>query len=87
MRLATTFRTWPGWRKPGAARIASSATPARTGGRAAGTGTRPAFVWAPPGTLPRSRSVGHTRACPAAGRTRTGLGPAPRRRSNCGAAG
>src|SRR5215472_2107450 len=28
-----------------------------------------AFVWALLGTLPKSRSVGRTRACPAAGRT------------------
>jgi len=67
--------------------ICSAIAPARGGDRAALPGTRPAFVWAAPGTLPRSRSVGRTRACPAAGSPRTGLGPAPRRRSNCGAAG
>jgi hypothetical protein len=53
MCLATTFRTWPGWRKPGAARIASSATPARTGGRAAGTGYPACIRWGPAGYTPQ----------------------------------
>jgi len=69
-------------RKPGPVRIASSGTAGRSDGRAAVTGTRPAFVWSLPGTLPRSRSVGRTRACPAAGRT---PGPGSGRRPGGGA--
>jgi hypothetical protein len=38
MRLARTFRIGPGWRKPGPVRIASSSTPARSGGHAAAPG-------------------------------------------------
>jgi len=72
--------------KPGSARTASSRPRARPGGCLGVTGTRPAFVRVLPGTLPRSRSLGRGHACPTAGRTRAGHGPAPRRRSNCGAA-
>src|SRR6266480_4526962 len=44
-------------------------------------GTRPAFVWPLTGTLPKSRSVGRTRACPAAGNP----GPGSSRRPGGGA--